>query len=47
MFAAFCENHRARVLLSTSSITSLVSSEHGIIAHFVCHCGTPGTWSAI
>lgn len=46
MFAPYCESHESRILLPTSAITALVSTEDGIIAHFTCTCGAPGTWSA-
>lgn len=46
MFAPYCEAHRSRVLLPTSAITALVSTEKGIVAHFRCICGREGTWNA-
>jgi len=46
MFAPYCEAHDSRILLPTSAITALVSTESGIIARFTCICGTPGTWRA-
>lgn len=46
MFAPYCESHGSRVLLTTESITALVSTDQGIVVHFVCSCGASGVWSA-
>ncbi|HJQ77452.1 MAG TPA: hypothetical protein VJ948_09360 [Acidimicrobiia bacterium] len=46
MFAPYCEAHGSRVLLSMSSITAIETGEDGLVAHFVCSCGTEGTWVA-
>jgi hypothetical protein len=45
MFAPYCERHGSRILLTTESITALVSTDHGIVVHFVCSCGASGVWS--
>ena len=45
MFAPYCPRHDSVVLLPTSAITSLVSGERGIVAHFTCHCGAKGIWA--
>ena len=44
MFAPYCESHGSQVLLPTEAITDLVSTPSGMMAHFVCHCGTAGVW---
>jgi hypothetical protein len=46
MFAPYCEAHGSRILLPTSAITALVSTEQGIVAHFTCTCGQTGIWRA-
>jgi hypothetical protein len=44
MFAAYCPRHQSKILLSTDAITALIRTEDGLLAHFVCTCGEPGTW---
>jgi len=46
MFAPYCESHGSRILLPTSSITALIPTHDGIVAHFTCTCGRTGTWQA-
>jgi hypothetical protein len=45
MFSAYCETHGSEVLLPVRAITSLTRTDDGIIAEFICHCGTRGIWS--
>jgi hypothetical protein len=45
MFAPYCKHHASRILLSTRRIISLTPTEKGLVATFVCTCGTMGTWS--
>ncbi|MGH9042400.1 MAG: hypothetical protein ACRDZ3_19455 [Acidimicrobiia bacterium] len=42
VFAVWCARHRARVLLSTSSILSLHSGPDGIGIAYRCTCGYEG-----
>ena len=46
MFAPYCTRHGSRVLLPNSAITALYRTDDGLVAHFTCHCGEPGTWRA-
>lgn len=46
MFAPYCKRHGSRVLLPTSAITALVSTDEGMMAHFTCICGQTGVWRA-
>lgn len=46
MFAPYCDAHHSRVLLPTSSISSIARGEHGLVVQFTCSCGTTGTWTA-
>ena len=45
MFAPYCESHGSRILLTIESITALVSTDQGVVVHFVCSCGASGVWS--
>jgi hypothetical protein len=46
MFAPYCERHGSRVLLPTTAIRALESTENGMIVRFECICGQIGTWRA-
>jgi hypothetical protein len=46
MFAPYCETHRSRVLLPTSAIIALESTDDGMVALFECICGSRGVWRA-
>jgi hypothetical protein len=46
MFAVWCENHRSRVLLSSSSILSLDNGAEGPAVRWRCTCGHEGVWRA-
>lgn len=42
MFDADCAGCGSRVLLTTTRITALQNTDHGIVVEFVCWCGTGG-----
>jgi hypothetical protein len=44
MFAPYCEQHASQVLLSTTAITALKPTEHGLLVYYTCICGHPGVW---
>lgn len=46
MFAPYCERHGSRVLLPTTAIRALESTDNGLIVQFECICGLVGTWRA-
>ena len=43
MFTVHCPGHGTRVLLGSRSVDALVNTEHGIVVHWHCRCGTRGT----
>jgi hypothetical protein len=40
MLSINCPAHGTRVLVGTRRIRSLVNTEHGIVLHVQCYCGT-------
>jgi hypothetical protein len=46
MFAPYCERHESRILLPTTAIKALESTDGGIVVHFECSCGQRGVWKA-
>jgi hypothetical protein len=46
MFAPYCERHGSRVLLPTTAIQALESTETGMVVQFQCICGQIGLWKS-
>lgn len=46
MFAPYCERHGSRILLPTTAIRALESTDNGLVVQFECVCGQVGTWRA-
>jgi hypothetical protein len=44
MFDIYCPRHRARVLLGSRSIESVVNTDDGIVVHWRCRCGEHGAF---
>jgi hypothetical protein len=44
MFAAWCDAHDSRVLVTPSQITEIENDDGGIVVTFRCACGHLGTW---
>jgi hypothetical protein len=44
MFAPYCERHGSRVLLPTTAIKALDSTDNGMVVYFECTCGQVGVW---
>jgi hypothetical protein len=40
MLSINCPAHGTKVLIGTRRIRSLVNTEHGIVLHVQCYCGT-------
>ena len=40
MLSINCPAHGTKVLVGTRRIRSLVNTEHGIVLHVQCYCGT-------
>ncbi len=43
MFDNYCQVCAKRMLIFPSQITSLANTDHGIVVHFTCWCGTEQT----
>ncbi|MBV8161424.1 MAG: hypothetical protein JO265_10920 [Acidimicrobiia bacterium] len=46
MFAVWCDGHRRRVLLGSSSILALANGPDGPVVRWRCTCGQEGVWWA-
>jgi hypothetical protein len=44
MFAPYCPNHDAQVLLFADNIESIASANGGFDVHYRCTCGYRGVW---
>ena len=40
MLSIHCPTHGTKVLVGTRRIRSLVNTDHGIVLHVQCYCGT-------
>ena len=45
MFAAWCDQHEAEVLLSDRRIFDIEIGPETVTVHFVCWCGTEGSFA--
>lgn len=45
MFAPYCPQHDARVLLSVYDIEGMEHTDGGLVISYHCTCGHHGTWS--